>query len=287
MKRDIRRRCCREGSPINSQNRTYDAKTILAKSMVELQVEQGDQVSGWISLLLENRDPVAMAISFNGVDLMTVLFGNQEECYIPWANGYRLGSVRWNREIINHEINVGIMYPELTHPMLPFEHLSLSTEPRNLPESARAGRLTIPIRWSSNSNQVIITDENPQTISFQQGMIAQTIEIQFTADHEYFNDTGILTFESIDLENTHIDFIGYRTPRSHPEVHLWNNNSRILRIPRDFQTDIWNQMNRWKGNGTLTTTRITLELEDGTTIRGDYQRDRSMFEFEFSMPKCI
>ena len=146
--------------------------------------------------------------------------------------------------------------------------------------------MTIPIRWSSNSNQVIITDENPQTISFQQGMIAQTIEIQFTADHEYFNDTGILTFESIDLENTHIDFIGYRL-LAPTQVHLWNNNSRILRIPRDFQTDIWNQMNRWKGNGTLTTTRITLELEDGTTIRGDYQRDRSMFEFEFSMPKWI
>ena len=39
---------------------TYDAKTILAKSMIELQVEQGDQVSGWIEVCCyENRDPVA------------------------------------------------------------------------------------------------------------------------------------------------------------------------------------------------------------------------------------
>ena len=91
---------------------------------------------------------------------MTVLFGNQEECYLPWANGYRLGSIRWNREIINHEINVGIMYPELTHPTLPFEHLSLSTDPKNLPESAGIWKIDHPDSLSSNSNQVIITDEN-------------------------------------------------------------------------------------------------------------------------------
>jgi hypothetical protein len=218
---------------------------------------------------------------------MRVIFGNEEECSLPWANGYRLGSIQWNREMIDHDINVEIMYPELTPPTLPFEHLPLSTDPRNLPESALSGRMTIPIRWTSNSNQVIITEGNPQTISFQQGMIAQTIEIQWAADHEHFRDTGSLTFESIDLQNTQVDFIGYKDAQSHPEMHLCNNNSRILRIPIDFQTDIWHRMNAWKGNDILRNSRITLELEDGTTTRGDYQIERSKFEFEFSMPEWV
>ncbi len=87
--------------------------------MIELQVEQGDQVSGWIEVCCyENHVLLPLAIPFNGVDLMTV-FGNQEECYLPWANGYRLGSIRWNREIINHEIN-GIMYPEINSSYVTF-----------------------------------------------------------------------------------------------------------------------------------------------------------------------
>lgn len=218
---------------------------------------------------------------------MTVFFGNQEECHLPWANGYRLGSIRWNREIINHDINVGIRYPELTPPTLPFEHLPLSTDPKNLPESARAGRMTIPILWTSNNNQVIITEGNPQTISFQQGMIAQTIEIQWAADHEHFIDTEILTFESIDLENTHVDFIGYRNSRSHPERHTWTNDSQILRIPKEFQLGIWEAMNQWKGNDSLQFAKISLVLEEGTLIEGYYQRERRNFEFEFSRSNWI
>lgn len=51
----------REGEPNKFYKiRTYDAKTILAKSMIELQVEQADEVSGWIEVCCyENRDPVA------------------------------------------------------------------------------------------------------------------------------------------------------------------------------------------------------------------------------------
>lgn len=191
---------------------------------------------------------------------MTVEFGSDEMvCWLPWAEGSRMGSLRWRNPSQNLGA-IGVFNPPPPKPTLRFTELTIPST-TNIPGIVESSWNQWPIEWSCKTEGItILTDIDSKEITVSEGMGSQKIELVWKIEGEQETFTGLFEIEIIDLVNTVYEATNAELllgKLEYPRFEFTYNKSNSNLKRKLFQ---------WLDGRAVRHFKIFMRLNDGTTI---------------------